>query len=171
MTATVRSAADIAIIGGMSDDASFAKLAKGIVDAAHVVQAHGGTVNCLQLQTCANIGGDAAILVRTAISDDVDIIAVPNWVPDSEDEAIKAAMAAGIPVILYDAGGGDKAMELGAIGYIGNGEYPTGLAGGRYFAAHGAKQVICVNTVLSAGNVEDRCRFCSRSTNLAAPSH
>lgn len=120
MSATVASAADIAIIGGKSDDAFFAKIAKGIADATLVVEAHGGTVNYLQLQTYDNIGGDAANLVRTAISQGVDIIAVPNWVPDSEDEAIKAAMAAGIPVILYNAGGGDKAKELGAINYIGN---------------------------------------------------
>ena len=158
MSATVASAADIAIIGGKSDDAFFAKIAKGIADATLVVEAHGGTVNYLQLQTYDNIGGDAANLVRTAISQGVDIIAVPNWVPDSEDEAIKAAMAAGIPVILYNAGGGDKAKELGAINYIGNEEYPAGLAGGCYFASHGAKHVICVNTVPGAGNLEDRCR-------------
>ncbi|WP_417463188.1 substrate-binding domain-containing protein [Kordiimonas sp.] len=155
---TAASAADIAIIGGKSDDAFFAKIAKGIADATLVVEAHGGTVNYLQLQTYDNIGGDAANLVRTAISQDVDIIAVPNWVPDTQDEAIKAAMDAGIPVILYNAGGGDKAAELGAINYIGNEEYPAGLAGGRYFAKNGAKHVICVNTVPGAGNLEDRCR-------------
>ena len=155
---TVVSAADIAIIGGKADDAFFAKIKKGIDDATLVVEAHGGTVNYLQLQTYDNIGGDAANLVRTAISQGVDIIAVPNWVPDSEDEAIKAAMEAGIPVMLYNAGGGDKAKDLGAINYIGNEEYPAGLAGGRYFAEHGAKHVICVNTVPGAGNLEDRCR-------------
>ena len=158
ISATLASAADIAIIGGKADDAFFAKIKKGIDDATLVVEAHGGSVNYLQLQTYDNIGGDAANLVRTAISQGVDIIAVPNWVPDSEDEAIIAAMAAGIPVMLYNAGGGDKAKELGAINYIGNEEYPAGLAGGRYFAEHGAKHVICVNTVPGAGNLEDRCR-------------
>ena len=156
--ASVASAADIAIIGGKADDAFFAKIKQGIDDATLVVEAHGGTVNYLQLQTYDNIGGDAANLVRTAISQGVDIIAVPNWVPDSQDEAIIAAMEAGIPVMLYNAGGGDKAAELGAINYIGNEEYPAGLAGGRYFASHGAKHVICVNTVPGAGNLEDRCR-------------
>src|SRR5262247_4027522 len=104
-------AADIAIIGGKADDPFFAKIKKGIDDATLVVEAHGGTVNYLQLQTYDNIGGDAANLVRTAISQGVNVIAVPNWVPDSEDEAIKAAKAAGIPVMLYNAGGGDKAKE------------------------------------------------------------
>jgi simple sugar transport system substrate-binding protein len=151
-------AADIAIIGGKADDPFFAKIKKGIDDATLVVQAHGGTVNYLQLQTYDNIGGDAANLVRNAISQKASIIAVPNWVPASEDEAIKAAMEAGIPVLLYNSGGGDKAKELGAINYIGNEEYPAGLAGGEYFAKHGATHVICVNTVPGAQNLEDRCR-------------
>lgn len=72
-----------------------------------VVTARGGTLNYLQLQTYDNIGGDAANLVRTAISQGASVIAVPNWVPDAEDEAIKAAMAAGIPVLLYNSGGAD----------------------------------------------------------------
>jgi simple sugar transport system substrate-binding protein len=155
--ATSAMAANVAIIGGKADDQFFAKIKKGIDDAARVVAAHGGKVNYLQLQTYDNIGGDAANLVRTAISQGVDIIAVPNWVPASEDEAIKAALAAKIPVMLYNAGGGDKAKELGAINYIGNEEYPAGLAGGRYFAKAGAKHVICVNTVPGAGNLEARC--------------
>ncbi|MER8370920.1 sugar ABC transporter substrate-binding protein [Mesorhizobium sp. M1378] len=151
-------AANIAIIGGKADDPFFAKIKKGIDDATLVVQAHGGTVNYLQLQTYDNIGGDAANLVRTAISQQASIIAVPNWVPAAEDEAIKAALAAGIPVMLYNSGGGDKAKELGAINYIGNEEYPAGLAGGEYFSTHGAKHVICVNTVPGAQNLEDRCK-------------
>src|SRR5271169_3697174 len=92
LSATVAMSANIAIIGGKADDPFFAKIKKGIDDATLVVSAHGGKVNYLQLQNYDNIGGDAANLVRTGISQGVDIIAVPNWVPDSEDEGIKAAM-------------------------------------------------------------------------------
>src|SRR5262245_23307973 len=157
-TGALADGAKIAIIGGKADDPFFAKIKKGIDDATLVVEAHGGKVNYLQLQTYDNIGGDAANLVRNAISQKASIIAVPNWVPASEDEAIKAAMDAGIPVLLYNSGGGDKAKELGAINYIGNEEYPAGLAGGEYFAKHDAKHVICVNTVPGAQNLEDRCK-------------
>jgi len=179
-TATVAMAdgAKIAVIGGKSDDPFFAKIKKGIDDAALTVKAHGGTVNYLQLQTYDNIGGDAANLIRTAISQHASIIAAPDWVPDSEDEAYKAATAAGIPVLLYNAGGGDKAKELGAINYVGNEEYPAGLAGGEYFATHGSKNVICVNTVPGAGNLEARCKGVAdgiakqggKSTQLPLPS-
>jgi simple sugar transport system substrate-binding protein len=157
-TAVFAEGVSIAVVGGKSDDPFFAKVKKGIDDATLVVTAHGGTVNYLQLQTYDNIGGDAANLVRTAISQGASVIAVPNWVPDAEDEAIKAAMDAGIPVLLYNSGGGDKAKELGAINYIGNEEYPAGLAAGAYFGTHAAKNVICVNTVPGAQNLEDRCK-------------
>ena len=148
----------IAVVGGKTDDAFFAKVKKGIDDGALVVKAHGGSVTYLQLQTYDNIGGDAANLVRTAISQKASVIAVPDWVPGSEDEAIKAAQAAGIPVILFNAGGGDKAKELGAINYVGNEEYTAGLAGGAHYTATGAKNVLCVNTVPGAQNLEDRCK-------------
>ena len=179
-TATIALAGGVtvAIVGGKTDDAFFAKVKKGIDDAALVVKAHGGTVNYLQLQTYDNIGGDAANLVRTAISQKASVIAVPNWVPGSEDEAIKAAQAAGIPVILFNSGGGDKAKELGALNYVGNEEYTAGLAGGAHFATSGAKNVICVNTVPGAQNLEDRCKGISdgiskaggKSTQLPLPA-
>jgi len=168
----------IAVVGGKTDDPFFAKVKKGIDDGAMVVKAHGGTVSYLQLQTYDNIGGDAANLVRTAISQKAAVIAVPDWVPGSEDEAIKAAQAAGIPVILFNSGGGDKAKELGAINYVGNEEYPAGLAGGAHYTASGAKNVICVNTVPGAQNLEDRCKGISdgitkgggKSTELPLPA-
>jgi simple sugar transport system substrate-binding protein len=157
-TAVLAEGTTIAVIGGKADDPFFAKVKKGIDDGTLVVQAHGGSVNYLMLQNYDNIGGDAGNLIRTAISQGASVIAAPNWVPDAEDEAYKAAIAAGIPVMLYNAGGGDKAVELGAINYIGNEEYPAGLAGGEYFSEHGQKNVICVNTVPGAQNLESRCK-------------
>src|SRR5258708_26025512 len=124
-TAAMADGAKIAVVGGKSDDPFFAKIKKGIDDAAMVVKAHGGSVNYLQLQTYDNIGGDAANLIRTAISQHASVIAAPDWVSDSEDEAYKAATTAGIPVMLYYSGGADTATELGAINYIGHEEHPA----------------------------------------------
>ena len=83
---------------------------------------------------------------------------MPNWVPEAEDPAIKAAVDAGIPVMVYNSGGIEKAKELGALNYIGSDEYLAGKAGGEYFAKHGATKVICVNTVPGAANLEARCK-------------
>ena len=110
-TAAMADGTMIAVVGGKTDDPFFAKVKKGIDDGILVVEAHGGSVNYLQLQTYDNIGGDAANLIRTAISQKASVIAAPNWVPDAEDEAYKAALAAGIPILLYNSGGADKAIN------------------------------------------------------------
>lgn len=151
-------AADIAVIGGKTDDEFWNRIKKGLDDARHMVEANGGTVTYLQLQTYDNLGPDAAQLVRTAISQGVKGIAVPNWVPEAEDEAIKAAVDAGIKVILMNSGSLEKAKELGAINYVGSDEYTAGKAGGDYLVKKGAKNVLCVNTTPGAANQEARCK-------------
>ncbi len=151
-------AADIAVIGGSNDDAFWNKIKKGIDDARPAVEANGGSVNYLRLVNYDNFAPDVVQLIRTAISMEVDGIVIPNWVPEAEDPAIKDAIAAGITVILMNAGGADKAKELGAINYIGNEEYPAGVAGGDYFSSHGQKNVLCVNTLPGATNTEARCK-------------
>lgn len=151
-------AADIAVIGGSNDDAFWNKIKKGIDDARPAIEANGGTVNYLRLANYDNFAPDVVQLIRTAISMEVDGLVIPNWVPEAEDPAIKDAMAAGITVILMNAGGADKARELGAINYVGNEEYPAGVAGGEYFAKAGKKNVLCVNTLPGAANTEARCK-------------
>jgi simple sugar transport system substrate-binding protein len=73
------------------------------------------SVNYLRLQNYDNFAPDLAQLIRTAISQKVDGLVIPDWAPESQDPAIKDAMKAGIKVFLMNAGGGDKAKELGAI--------------------------------------------------------
>ncbi|QEN85888.1 substrate-binding domain-containing protein [Labrys sp. KNU-23] len=158
LTATGAFAADIAVVGGKTDDAFWSKIKKGVDDSRHVVEANGGKVTYLQLQTYDNLGPDAAGLVRTAISQGVKGLAVPDWVPEAEDEAIKAAVSGGIKVILMNSGSLDKAKELGAINYVGSDEYLAGLAGGEYFGKHGQKNVLCVNTLPGSANQEARCK-------------
>lgn len=150
-------AADIAVVGGKTDDEFWSRIKKGIDDARVVVAKNGGSVNYLQLQTYDNLGPDAAQLVRTAMSQGVDGIVVPDWVPEAQDAAIKAAVEAGIKVILMNAGNIEKAKELGAINYVGSDEYVAGYAGGEYMAKNGATNIICVNTVPGAANLEARC--------------
>jgi simple sugar transport system substrate-binding protein len=151
-------AADIAVVGGKNDDAFWNLIKKGIDDASLVVQANGGTVNYLRLQTYDNFAPDVVQLIQTAISQNVDGLVIPNWVPEAEDPVIKEAVAKGIKVILMNAGGAEKAAELGAINYVGSDEYAAGVAGGEYFGKAGQKNVLCVNTVPGAANLEARCK-------------
>lgn len=155
---TAAMAANIAVIGGSTDDAFWNKIKKGLDDATPGVVANGGSVNYLRLVNYDNFAPDVVQLIRTAISMDVDGLVIPNWVPEAEDPAIKDAIAAGIVVILMNAGGADKARELGAINYVGNEEYVAGQAGGDYYADHGQKNVLCVNTLPGTANIEARCK-------------
>jgi simple sugar transport system substrate-binding protein len=151
-------AADIAVIGGSNDDAFWNIIKKGIDDATPAVEANGGSVNYLRLVNYDNFAPDVVQLIRTAISMEVDGLVIPNWVPEAEDPAIKDAIAAGITVILMNAGGADKARELGAINYVGSDEYVAGVAGGEYFGTKGQKNVLCINTLPGTANIEARCK-------------
>jgi len=174
----VAGGAKIAIVGGRADDPFFAIVKRGVDDAAKIVESRGGTVNYLSLQTYDNIGPDAAALIRTAVSQGATGIAAPNWVPDAEDSAFKAAAEAGIPTMVYNSGGTDKARELGAINYVGTEDYVAGLAAGEYLGAKKVKNVLCVNTVPGAANLEARCKGISdgvtkagfKSTQLPLPA-
>jgi simple sugar transport system substrate-binding protein len=151
-------AANIAVVGGSNDDAFWNLIKKGLDDARPAIEANGGSVNYLRLANYDNFAPDVVSLIRTAIAQKVDGLVIPNWVPEAEDPAIKDAIAAGIKVILMNAGGAEKAKELGAINYVGSDEYVAGVAGGDYFAAKGKKNVICVNTIPGAANLEARCK-------------
>ncbi|UXT51668.1 sugar ABC transporter substrate-binding protein [Agrobacterium tumefaciens] len=151
-------AANIAVVGGKNDDAFWNLIKKGLDDARLVVEANGGKVHYLRLQTYDNFAPDVVQLIQTAISQKVDGLVIPNWVPEGEDPAIREAIKAGIKVILMNAGGHEKAKELGAINYVGSDEYLAGVAGGEYFAKQGKNNVICVNTVPGAANLEARCK-------------
>ncbi len=148
----------IAVIGGMPSDAFWTTVKNGAEAAGAAMAANGGKVEWLGLKNYDNLGPDAADLVRTAIANKVDAIAVPDWVPDAENDAIKQAVAAGIPVIIFNAGGEDAVKATGALMYIGTDEYEAGVSGGEEFATNGAKNVICVNTNPGSVNQEARCK-------------
>jgi len=150
--------AKIIMIGGKTDDPFFSKVKKGIDDSAKVVEAYGGTVTYLGPVTYDNLGPDIAKLLQTALAQKPDAVGVPDWVPDAEDPAITALIQAGIPVMIYNTGTIDAALKLGALNYVGNDEYTAGVAGGEYLGKGGAKNILCVNTVPGAANIEARCK-------------
>lgn len=147
----------IAVVGGAAFDGFWNIVKNGVESAANAVEAAGGKVTWLALQTYDNLGPDAGDLVRDAIGLDVDAIAVPDWVPEAEEPAIKDAIAAGIPVFIYNAGGIEAVERTGALKYVGTDEYKAGFAAGVKFGEDGAKNVICVNTTPGSVNQETRC--------------
>lgn len=158
VSATAAMAANIIVVGGKNDDAFWNKIKKGVDDARLVVEANGGTVEYLRMQSYDNFAPDSAEIIRTGISKKPDGMAIPDWVYESQDPAIKEALAAGIRVILFNAGTGEKAAELGALNYVGTDEYTSGRAAGAYLVKKGAKFGLCVNDLPGTANIEARCK-------------
>lgn len=97
-----------------------------------------------------------AQLIQTAIDKKVDGIAVTDPNTGALGPQIKKAVAAGIPVTMFNAGSAD-AMSLGAIGYFGQDETDAGIAAGQKLKAAGAKDVLCVIHSQGESQLEDRC--------------
>jgi len=138
-TAGAVMAADIYVIGGKPDDPFWSRVKKGAEDAGAVAAMQGGSVTWLGPQNYDNLGPDAAELIRQAIDQGADAIVGPDWVPEAMDPAFKAVVDAGIPLVIYNAGGLEAADRLGAMNYVGAVDYKSGYAGGEYLAKAGHK--------------------------------
>jgi simple sugar transport system substrate-binding protein len=147
----------IFVIGGKPDDPFWGIVKRGAEDAAKVVEAQGGSVTWLGPQNYDNLGVDAAELIRQAIAQGATGVVGPDWVPDAMDPAFKAVRDAGIPLIIYNAGGIQAADRLGALNYVGAVDFKAGVAGGEYLAKAGAKKGVCINSLPGAANIEDYC--------------
>lgn len=156
--AAMAEGAKIFVIGGKADDSFWSIVKRGADDAGKLVAEQGGSVTWLGPQNYDNLGPDAANLIRTAISQGATAIVGPNWVPEAMDEAFKAVVDAGIPLVIYNAGGVDAADRLGAMNYVGSDDYQTGVAAGEYFVKNGQTKLICVNTLPGAANLEAQCK-------------
>jgi simple sugar transport system substrate-binding protein len=97
-----------------------------------------------------------AQLIQAAIDKKVDGIAVTDPNTGALGAAIKKAIAAGIPVTMFNAGGTD-ALGLGALGYFGQGEKDAGTAVGKRVVADGGKNILCVIQEQGQQQLEDRC--------------
>ncbi|AOZ68049.1 sugar ABC transporter substrate-binding protein [Rhodobacter xanthinilyticus] len=155
--ATAVMAADIFVVGGKPDDPFWSIVKRGAEDAGIVVKEQGGSVTWLGPQNYDNLGVDAAELIRQAIDQGADAIVGPDWVPEAMDPAFQAVRAAGIPLIIYNAGGLEAADRLDAMNYVGSDDHEAGKAAGVYLAGKGNSNGLCVNTLPGAANVEAFC--------------
>jgi simple sugar transport system substrate-binding protein len=82
-------------------------------------------------------------------------VTVPD--PDALTASIRAARAAGIPVLSLNAGD-DAWQRLGVLGHVGQTEYEAGRAAGERLAGGGARRVLCVNHEVGNASLDLRCR-------------
>jgi simple sugar transport system substrate-binding protein len=156
LSASQTQAAEIAVIAGSGQDAFFNLIKRGVDDATLAIEANGGSVNYLTTPNYDNFGPDLVGLINTAVSQGVDGIAIPIWVPDAQVPALEAAAAQGIKIMMYNSGGENK-DAVSSINYFGSDELGAGVAGGEYLARLGAKKILCVIHVPGAVNLETRC--------------
>src|SRR5437016_1613988 len=98
-----------------------------------------------------------AHLIDTAVAAHPDGIVVS--IPDANalGPSIKAAVAAGIPVISINSGS-DAAKSLGVLVHVGQTEYQAGFGGGQKMGAAGVKHALCVNQEVGNAALEQRCK-------------
>ena len=83
------------------------------------------------------------------------VVSIPD--PSGLGPSIKAAVAAGIPVISINSGS-DVAKSLGVLVHIGQTEEQAGLGGGQKMGAAGVKHALCVNQEVGNQALALRCK-------------
>jgi simple sugar transport system substrate-binding protein len=106
-------------------------------------------------------------LIQAAIDKKVDGIAVTDPNTGALGGAIKAAVAAGIPVSMLNAGA-DDAMSLGTIGYFGQDEAIAGQSVGERVVAAGGRNVLCVIQEQGNSALEKRCDGVTKGAGAGA---
>jgi simple sugar transport system substrate-binding protein len=142
------------ITHGQATDPFWSVVKKGVDQAAHDmgVQAiyegpSSGTFDVVAM----------AHLIDTAVAAHPDGIVVSIPDPKALGPSIKAAVAAGIPVISINSGS-DVAKSLGVLVHIGQTEEQAGIGGGMRMGAAGVKHALCINQEVGNAALTLRCK-------------
>ncbi len=100
--------------------------------------------------------GKQATLIQSAVDSKVDGIAITLPDPPAIAPAVKKAIAAGIPVVAFNAGIGQY-QQSGALAYFGSDETLAGQTAGKRATADGFKHVLCVIQFQGQVQLEARC--------------
>jgi simple sugar transport system substrate-binding protein len=100
--------------------------------------------------------GKQATLIQSAIDSKVDGIAVTLPDPPAIAPTVKKAIAAGIPVVAFNAGIGQY-QQSGAMSYFGSDESLAGQTAGKRASADGFKNLLCVIQFQGQVQLEARC--------------
>ncbi|MBK8157870.1 MAG: sugar ABC transporter substrate-binding protein [Rhodospirillaceae bacterium] len=108
-------------------------------------------------------------LIDAAVASRPDGLVVS--MPDEEalSPAVLAATAAGIPVIVIDAGGPTLAKKVGALFFMGQSEFGAGLAAGRRAHERLARRPLCIDHEVGNVSLEARCHGFNNGLGVPAP--
>lgn len=144
----------IILIGGPLSDAFHATVKIGADAAAKAFGVH------YQYSAPANLSNvvpDYTQLFNEAIARHPSALVVGDFVPSSFDPLIKKAVAAGIPVFVFNTGLNQWQSD-GALGFVGEIPYNAGAAAGAELAKAGVHQALCVNSLPVNPYIDQRCQ-------------
>jgi simple sugar transport system substrate-binding protein len=93
---------------------------------------------------------DAAVATRPAGL----VVSIPD--PAALGRSIRAAVAAGIPVVSINSGA-DAYKRLGVLAHVGQTEYEAGRQAGERMAGAGVRRALCVNHEVGNASLDQRC--------------
>ncbi len=142
----------VVVSHGQASDPFWSVAANGAKDAGDDM---GVTVEYQAPGTFDMVEMSAIIDAAVASQPDGLIVTIPD--ADALGDAIRAAVAAGIPVISMNSGS-DVFADLGVLVHVGQTEYAAGLIAGQRFAAEGVGSAICVNQEVGNVALDLRCQ-------------
>lgn len=135
---------------GLPSDSFWSPVQKGFTDAGAL---YGIKTNFV---ATGNTPGDEAKAINQAVAQKVSGIVVTLPDAGAEGAAIKAAIAAGIPVVTTNSGASDY-QKVGAITHVGQDEDIAGAGAGTKLKELGLKHVLCVEHQQGNVALEARC--------------
>src|SRR2546427_1904100 len=142
------------ITHGQASDPFWSVVKKGVEQAAHDM----GVTAIYEGPASGTFDVVAmAHLIDTAVAAHPDglVVSIPD--PSALGPSIKAAVAAGIPVISINSGS-DVAKSLGVLVHIGQTEENAGIGGGLRMGAAGVKHALCINQEVGNAALTLRCK-------------
>ncbi|WP_083441384.1 sugar ABC transporter substrate-binding protein [Nitriliruptor alkaliphilus] len=151
VTADDRDYRFVVVSHGQSADPFWSVAANGANDAAadmgiRVEYQAPGTFDMVEMSQIIN----AAV----ASAPDGLIVTIPD--PGALGPEIRAAVAAGIPVVSMNSGA-ESFADLGVLAHVGQTEYEAGLIAGQSFAEEGVTNALCINQEVGNLALDLRC--------------
>ena len=142
----------VVVSHGQASDPFWSVAANGVTDAGKDM---GVTVEYQSPGTFDMVEMSQIIDAAVASQPDGLVVSIPDAA--ALGDSIRAAVAAGIPVISMNSGS-DAFADLGVLVHVGQTEYEAGLIAGGRFAAEGVGSAICVNQEVGNTALDDRCQ-------------
>ena len=149
---TQRSLRIVVVSHGQASDPFWSVAANGVSDAGDDM---GVTVEYQSPGTFDMVEMSQIIDAAVASQPDGLVVSIPD--ADALGDSIRAAVAAGIPVISMNSGS-DAFADLGVLVHVGQTEYEAGLIAGQRFNAEGVGSAICINQEVGNTALDDRCQ-------------